>query len=57
MNTLQKIEMEGVAAIKKAGRGETLTPAEMEVMRIYTSLHGKKSGNAGKRKTTKTGTR
>jgi hypothetical protein len=55
MTTLEKIKMDGLAAMEKAGRGEVLSTNDAEVLKIYSSLYAKKAGNAGKRKIVKTG--
>ncbi len=55
MTTLEKIEMDAAAALEKLSRGETPTHNERVALDAYTLLHGKKAGNAGKRKTIKTG--
>lgn len=49
MNTLEKINMDGIAVIDKLKSGCQLTPQEIQVMKIYNSLNSGLAGNAGKR--------
>jgi hypothetical protein len=49
MTTLEKIKMDGEAVIDKLKRCEPLTKDDKLVFQIYTTLYGKKAGNAGKR--------
>ena len=55
MTTIELIEMDAATAIEKLSRGEMLTHNERIALDAYTLLHGKKAGNAGKRKVVKTG--